>query len=166
METQLVIVGREGWQGLPPAQRRTIPAIIARLQAHPEAGRRLHWLPGISDDYLEQVYAACACLLAPSEGEGFGLPLIEAARHRLPVLARALPVFREVAGVHARYFSGHDGAALAQALRAWLDDHAAGQVVASGAMPWRCWSDNARALAALLFDTVPAPEAIPESETA
>ncbi|HJV00800.1 MAG TPA: glycosyltransferase [Burkholderiaceae bacterium] len=166
VDAQLVIVGREGWQGLPPSQRRTIPTIIARLREHPEAGRRLHWLQGISDDYLEQVYAACACLLAPSEGEGFGLPLIEAARHRLPVLARALPVFREVAGQHAQYFSGHDGAALALALRAWLDGHAAGQAVASDAMPWQCWSDNARALAALLFDTAPETEAIPESATA
>ncbi|SFL48804.1 glycosyltransferase [Rugamonas rubra] len=152
VDAQLVIVGREGWRGLPAAQRRSIPAVVARLQQHPEAGRRLHWLAGISDEYLERVYAASACLLVPSEGEGFGLPLIEAARHRLPVLARDLPVFREVAGGHAAYFSGHDGAALALALRAWLAGLAAGGNPPSDAMPWLSWTDNVAALTALLFE--------------
>ncbi|MDZ7598485.1 MAG: glycosyltransferase [Desulfobacterales bacterium] len=56
----------------------------------------MFWLQGISDEYLEQVYA-CACLVAASLNEGFGLPLIEAARHRVPIIARDIPVFREVA---------------------------------------------------------------------
>ena len=54
------------------------------------------WLEGISDEYLDKVYAASTCLIAASEGEGFGLPLIEAAQHKLPIIARDIPVFREV----------------------------------------------------------------------
>jgi hypothetical protein len=38
----------------------------------------------------------------------------------LPVLVRDLPVFREVAGDHARYFSDGGSEALAAALRDWL----------------------------------------------
>ena len=34
-----------------------------------------------------------------SFGEGFGLPLIEAARHHLPIIARRRPVFEEVIGL-------------------------------------------------------------------
>jgi hypothetical protein len=60
---RLVIVGGEGWKGLPDNQRRTIPTIMARLRNHPELGQRLHWLQGISDEYLDQVYQHCACLL-------------------------------------------------------------------------------------------------------
>ena len=45
-------------------------------------------LQGISDEYLEQVYAASTCLIAASINEGFGLPLIEAARHGIPIVAR------------------------------------------------------------------------------
>jgi len=151
LDARLVIVGGEGWKGLPDGARRTIPKTIARLRAHPELGRRLHWLHGISDEYLERLYQSSACLLFASEGEGFGLPLIEAARHALPLLARDLPVFREVAQEHASYFSGTAGADLAAAVQDWLGAHATGQAPGSAGMGWRTWSDNAVALAAILF---------------
>jgi glycosyltransferase involved in cell wall biosynthesis len=150
VDAQLVIVGSEGWTGLPAAQRRTIPAIVQRINKHPELGRRLHWLRGVSDEYLEALYGASACLLVPSEGEGFGLPLIEAARHDLPLIARDIPVFREVAGEHAAYFSG-DGAALAAAVSAWLQQRAQGSVTGSGQMPWRTWAQNVADLGDILF---------------
>jgi glycosyltransferase involved in cell wall biosynthesis len=146
-----VIVGGEGWKGLPDAQRRTIPAIIGRLSNHPELGKRLHWLRGISDEYLDRVYAASACLLVPSEGEGFGLPLIEAARHGLPLIARDIPVFREVAQEHALYFSGNGGAQLAAAVREWLQLKERGQVAGSAGMPWQTWAQNVAVLTETLF---------------
>ncbi|MFB9287006.1 glycosyltransferase [Pseudoduganella plicata] len=151
VDVRLTIVGGEGWKGLPDNQRRTIPAIIARLAHHPELGRRLHWLRGISDEYLEAVYQASACLLVPSEGEGFGLPLIEAARHGLPVIARDLPVFREVAAEHAHYFSGADGADLAGSIESWLALHRSGTAATSQGMSWQTWASNARQLGELLF---------------
>ncbi len=83
----LVIVGKEGWKDLPQEMRRTIPEIIQRLENHPQRGKRLFWLEGISDEYLEKVYEASTCLIFASEGEGFGLPLIEAAKHGLPIIA-------------------------------------------------------------------------------
>jgi len=153
-DVRLVIVGGEGWRGLPEAQRRTIPAIMARLRGHPELGRRLHWLHGVSDAYLEQLYQHSACLLVPSEGEGFGLPLIEAARHGRPLLVRDIPVFREVAQQHAHYYQG-GAAELAAAVQAWLALHAAGQAPASSGIALRTWADNAAELAALLFQPEP-----------
>ena len=60
-------------------------------------------------------------MIAASEGEGFGLPLIEAAQHRLRIVARDLAVFREVAGEHATYFKGEKPSDLAKALKAWLE---------------------------------------------
>jgi glycosyltransferase involved in cell wall biosynthesis len=150
MQVNLVIVGNEGWTPLAPSERRTIPEIVERLRRHPQLGKQLFWLPGIDDDYLQQLYLVCACLLAPSEGEGFGLPLIEAARHKLPVLARDLPVFREVAQQHASYFSGLGANDLAGAIRAWLDLHAQGDSPASDAMPWITWAHNAKELLAVL----------------
>jgi glycosyltransferase involved in cell wall biosynthesis len=66
------------------------------------------------------IYAASDCLLAASEVEGFGLPLIEAAQRGVPILARDIPVFREVAGAHASYFSGNRADELALAVQGWL----------------------------------------------
>jgi glycosyltransferase involved in cell wall biosynthesis len=90
------------------------------LIAHPERGHRLHWLSEASDEYLGRVYDEASCLLAASYGEGFGLPLIEAAGHGLPLLVRDIPVFREVAGAQASYFQADSSKALASAVRHWL----------------------------------------------
>jgi glycosyltransferase involved in cell wall biosynthesis len=151
VDARLAIVGAEGWKALPDSQRRTIPALMARLRQHPELGRRLFVLHSASDEFLDRIYAASACLLVASEGEGFGLPLIEAARHGVPLLVRDLPVFREVAGDHARYFSGDSGAGLAAAIQDWLRLHAAGQAPASTGIAARTWSDNAAELMDILF---------------
>ena len=75
-------------------------------QNAPKHNNRLFWLQGVSDEMLDHVYRSAHALLAASEGEGFGLPLIEAAHYGLPIIARDIPVFREVAGEHAYYFHG------------------------------------------------------------
>ncbi|MEN3277590.1 MAG: hypothetical protein V7631_3380 [Massilia sp.] len=149
-QVNLVIVGNEGWKGLPDAERRTIPAILDRLRNHPEAGDRLLWLQGVDDQLLETIYRNSTCLLQPSEGEGFGLPLIEAARYGLPILARGLPVFREVAQEHALYFDGMAPADLAAAVRHWLDLRDAGSVPESRGMRWQTWRQNAEQLLRIL----------------
>lgn len=137
IDVNLVIVGKEGWK---------VDRLVERLRHHPEQGKRLFWLMGISDEYLEKVYAASACLIAASEGEGFGLPLIEAARHKLPILARGIPVFREIAGEHASYFDGLDPDALASAIEEWLATAAAGQTLQSSGMRWLTWVESAEQL--------------------
>jgi glycosyltransferase involved in cell wall biosynthesis len=149
-QINLVIVGNEGWKGLPTAERRTIPTIVERLSNHPEAGQRLLWLQGVNDQLLETIYRNSTCLLQPSEGEGFGLPLIEAARYGVPILARGLPVFREVAQEHALYFDGLDPADLAAAVRHWLALRDAGGVPASGGMHCQTWRQNAEQLLRIL----------------
>jgi len=150
VDAQLVIVGNEGWKPLPQNERRTIPRIVQRLSNHAERGRRLLWLTGIDDATLQQIYLASACLLSPSEGEGFGLPLIEAARYGLPLLVRDIPVFREVAGERAAYFSGMSGDDLALAAREWLAARAEGRHPVSIGMPWHTWQHNVLELLAIL----------------
>jgi glycosyltransferase involved in cell wall biosynthesis len=60
-------------------------------------------LPFLGERVLAAVYRAAALLLQPSEREGFGLPVVEAAACGLPVLASDLPVLREVGGRAATY---------------------------------------------------------------
>jgi glycosyltransferase involved in cell wall biosynthesis len=92
------------------------------------------------------VYAQATCLIAASEAEGFGLPLIEAAQHGLPIIARDIPVFREVAGEHAYYFSGKKSETLAEAIRNWLALSQAGGAPESRFMPWLTWQQSAKSL--------------------
>ena len=143
VDASLVIVGKPGW---------LMEDFTARLQQHPEAGRRLRWFTDIDDRHLRALYAASVALLAASEAEGFGLPIVEAAGHGLPVIARDLPVFREVAGEHAFYFSGFTAGDLADALRAWLDLAGRGLAPASLGMPRLDWKGSADALIRCVID--------------
>ena len=145
-DINLVIVGREGWHGFPDSSRRTIPEIMVRLRNHPELGKRLFWLEGISDEYLEKIYAASTCLIAASEGEGFGLPLIEAAQRGLPIIARDIPVFREVADDHASYFAGLEPEKLSIAVKAWLTHHKLHPGPPSLMPSWLTWKQSVEQL--------------------
>jgi glycosyltransferase involved in cell wall biosynthesis len=136
---KLVIIGKNGWMA---------DDIVDRIRAHPELNNRLIWLEGISDEYLEKVYAASTCLIAASYGEGFGLPLIEAAQHKLPIIARDIPVFREVAGEHAFYFSATSPDGLAGAIEEWLGLHANDKHPKSDTMPWLTWAQSSSDLLA------------------
>jgi glycosyltransferase involved in cell wall biosynthesis len=106
----LIIIGQQGWK---------MHEFTEQLQRSPDFGKRLLWLPRCSDDEVRALYGASSGLIMASVNEGFGLPIVEAFQAGLPVLARDIPVFREVAGDDARYFSGTDPEALATALRDW-----------------------------------------------
>ncbi|MFM5482314.1 glycosyltransferase [Aeromonas veronii] len=136
-EVNLFIIGKQGGQ---------VEALVDRLRAHPLAGEKLFWLEGVSDECLDKVYAASSCLIAASYGEGFGLPLIEAAQHQLPILARDIPVFREVADEYAEYFNADKPEQLAQAIQAWLLRYEQGAIRSSENMPWLTWQQSAQQL--------------------
>lgn len=141
-DVALVIVGFPGWM-TEVTQRR--------IRHHDEFGRRLFWFMDTEDAVLEYLYAHATALLAPSHGEGFGLPLVEAARHALPILCRDLPVFREVAAGFAVYFSGGDSASLAAAVVRWLDAWRHGNVVSTAAMPRLSWTESTQQLLDVVF---------------
>lgn len=133
-DANLVLVGKAGWR---------VEPLLDRIRAHPELGKRLFWLAGISDEYLEAVYGASTALVAASEGEGFGLPLIEAAQHGLSLIARDIPVFHEVAGGHAYFFQDASPQGLAASLQTWLDLFARDEHPRSSGMPWLTWEQSA-----------------------
>lgn len=146
VEANLVVVGRQGWKMKP---------LVERMGAHREAGSRLFWLDGISDEYLEKIYAASTCLIAASTGEGFGLPLIEAAQHKKPIIVRDIPVFREVAGEYAFYFDGQKPEDLASAVETWLEMVQAGTHPKSDEMPWLTWKQSAEQLLDVVLNRKP-----------
>lgn len=146
IDANLVIVGKQGWM---------MEIVAKSLRTHPELSHRLFWLEGISDEYLEELYASSSCLIAASEGEGFGLPLIEAAQHGLPIIARDIPVFREVAKNSALYFGGLAPEAVEQAIRSWLALQEVGKAPTSTDMTWLTWQESAGQLIASILPVAP-----------
>ena len=149
-DINLVIVGHEGWKGLPENMRRNIPQTLEYIRTHPNNGSNLFLLEGISDEYLEKVYDSSVCLIAASYGEGFGLPLIESAQRKLSIIARDIPVFREVSGEYAYYFSGHAPENLASKILDWQDLYKQGKHPKSDGMPWLTWAQSAEQLKKVL----------------
>ncbi|MDP3898606.1 MAG: glycosyltransferase family 1 protein, partial [Mesorhizobium sp.] len=138
----LVVVGKPGWMVKP---------LVKRLAHHAERNRRLFWIENASDEYLARIYESSACLIAASYGEGFGLPLIEAATYGLPIIARDIPVFREVAGEHAYFFEAASADELAAAIEAWTRLNRNGQAPQSRSMPRLTWAESAENLKRLLL---------------
>jgi glycosyltransferase involved in cell wall biosynthesis len=139
----LVIIGKAGWM---------VEPLVARFRSHKERGGRLFWFESVSDGELAHFYATCDCLIAASEAEGFGLPLIEAAHHGLPILARDIRVFREVAGDFASFFSGRDPEELFNAVCVWLERRAEGRVISSSDMTWLTWRESCARLIGGVLD--------------
>ena len=74
-------------------------------------------LGGVTSDGLEQLYARASLLLSPSQGEGFGMTVLEAMARGVPVVCSDIPPSREVAGDAAVWFPPEDAGALAAAIR-------------------------------------------------
>lgn len=132
---QLVIVGKPGWNVAP---------LISNLQRHPELGEKLFWFENVSDEYLELLYEASSCLLMASEAEGFGLPIIEAAQHKLAILARDISVFREVAKKNANYFKATSALELSQALIKWLHLYEQKKTANASKLKYLTWRESTR----------------------
>lgn len=71
-------------------------ATAHRIREHPELGIRLHWWADLDDAELAWLYRHARALVAVSQAEGYGLPLVEARLQGLPVFAADIPVFREI----------------------------------------------------------------------
>jgi len=141
-DINLVIVGKRGWN---------VDSLIRRLEAHRERNKHLFWFDSASDEFLEKLYSASTCLIAASYCEGFGLPLIESAQHGVPIFARNIPVFHEVAQGHAYYFDAATPDELADSLKDWVALYTKGEHPKSDGIHWLTWKESAGELSKLLF---------------
>lgn len=103
-----------------------------------------HFVPTSAD--LASLYAAADAVLFPSRQEGFGLPVLEAALHRVPLVVSEVEPLRSLAGpgacalspessgpeaAHAilRLLEGKAGAARRRALSKWAWDGPPGRLL-------------------------------------
>ena len=96
MNAKLVIVGRCGWKN---------EDVVKLLKTNKYAGKQIIWENDCSDERLKQLYSQSDCFVFASYDEGFGLAIVEAAQFGVSLLLRDIPIFREIAGNHALYFT-------------------------------------------------------------
>jgi len=117
VDVALCIAGRIGWK---------VEPFLEKFSDHPERDKRLFFFNGPTDEELVQLYRASYCLIFASMDEGFGLPVVEAAHYKVPLLLSDITIFREIAEVNARYFSLDSENHLVQAVMDFLKDDKAG----------------------------------------
>jgi len=92
----LHIVGRRGWNN---------DEVFRILDTDPMMGQHVFEHNNMNDDEYHALLAQSWGLLFPSFVEGFGLPLIEAALHGVPILCGQNAVFREILGDYPLYLN-------------------------------------------------------------
>lgn len=135
LAVSLWIVGRPGWNN-----KKTFRLI----ERNRRFGTNLLWYKtGIGDDELAALYERCDAVIFASKAEGFGLAVAEGAYFKKPLILRDIPVFREIAGDNAFYFSGESADSLALKIEEWLELYKDGLVPDSSRITLPTWHDCA-----------------------
>jgi alpha-1,2-rhamnosyltransferase len=94
-QARLCIVGRIGW---------LCDELVSHIKSHSKYKKCLFMFNDLSDTELEFCYEKAGALVFPSFAEGFGLPIVEALYHGLPVFASDISIHREVGKDFCTYF--------------------------------------------------------------
>lgn len=114
-DAALVVTGAPGAHN--PGNRRYLAEL--REQAARVEGVHLLYALDVRPSYrlVADLYALADALLLPTGNEGFGIPILEAGLHRLPIVCTDVPALRGLAREDATYLRPDaDGEDIAQAI--------------------------------------------------
>jgi len=137
------IAGKEGWQ---------VGELMERIRNHPELGKRLFFIEKPSDSEIASLYHDAAGLIFMSIGEGFGLPLVEAAHYGIPIVCTDIPVFREIAGEFATYVKHDTAQSVGEALHKWWNLKQQDLLPDTRNMPKLTWLESAKQILTVVID--------------
>ena len=131
-DLDLVLVGPAGWAGAPDE--------VARRMADLPPGR-VHLLGRLAETDLHRAYSGARALCFPSTLEGFGLPVLEALAHGIPVVTSAATAMAEIGDSSAVLLvDPHSPEEIATAVGAAATDRhaelAAGATAIAGRFTW------------------------------
>lgn len=119
-DISLHIVGKPAWENEADAEN---------IRKSPEYGKKLFWHDKfISDEELGKLYEKSCALIFASDVEGFGSPLVEGAMYKKPLIIRDIPIFHEVAGNQATFFTESGESDLYHTLKKWIKLYSEGKI--------------------------------------
>jgi len=142
-DINLIIVGKAGWK---------TDKIINKMEELNEESHNFYWFSDINDSQLKNLYLKADGYIAASYDEGFGLPIIEAAKYNIPVIARDIPIFKEVGKAHIEYFDNNLVEHSIENIKAWLIRLKEGNVKLPTELKPQTWEDSANELFFKIFN--------------
>ncbi len=150
----------QAMKSLPDFQLVLLSEVPAKRQADllelaGEARTQLIFANGVTDDHYSNLLEEAFALVTASRAEGFGIPLVEAMHHSIPLVVSDIPIFHEVADQAALYFDPTDPAEFVnQVLKLSQDEQwrAFSQASAARATSFN-WNNSATALLQALSST-------------
>ena len=122
-------------------------AVLEKLASEVRADVRFH--NGVSDDeYLKALDQATA-LVSASLDEGFGIPVVEALEHGVPVAISDIAIFHEIAEDAGCYFDPNSPEGFAAAIRELIEKPKPSQKLQAQAAKFN-WDSSAKSLLELL----------------
>jgi glycosyltransferase involved in cell wall biosynthesis len=110
---QLVLIGRI---------ERFAQAEESRLRQAISEGHNILHLGYVDDETRDALLQSATVFTTASQYEGFGMPILEAMSHGTPCAISDIPVFKEVAGDAAAYFTHNKPSSIAQTIGALLQN--------------------------------------------
>lgn len=107
---QLLVIGKPAWGS---------EDFLHLLSSDEQLQKRVLLVNDASDVELQWAYKHSEALIFGSLIEGFGLPLVEAAYFKLPIICSDIPIFHEIAEDNVIYFPPLDVEALKNILLNW-----------------------------------------------
>lgn len=111
---KLLIIGKNGWKS------DEFTEFISKSEYNKI---NIMWIEDASDYELIWAYQNSCALIAASLDEGYGLPIIEAAQFKLPIICSDIPVFHEVTQNLADFFKPFDSDDLALTIKKWIKNN-------------------------------------------
>jgi len=143
VKLSLCIAGKEGWM---------VGDLMERIRTHPELGKRLFLVEKPSDSEISVLYQGSSGLIFLSIGEGFGLPLVEAAHYGIPIVCSDIPVFREIAGEFATYLKLDTAQSVGEGILGWWSLRERGSLPDTRNMPRLTWEESAEQMLRVVMD--------------
>lgn len=144
LEMQLLFLGKLGWK---------MDDFATRIRSLAKT-KPLIWLDKADDFVLQECYRNSAALIMASEVEGFGLPIIEAARYKLPVLASDIPVFREI-GLDGAYYFERTSEDLQKQIQYFISQDKNEVLRKNVRIPLLSWKESGKLINQQLLGTIP-----------
>lgn len=136
-KVRLVFIGRVGWE---------VKELMRKIDLHPKRDDLFFVFHDLNDAELSYCYSHATSLLFPSFSEGFGLPIIEALEHGLPVIASDIPVHREIGGDLLMYIDPHKPKTLMTRVLNILQNEKVEERHIPDGFHWMSWKEATREL--------------------